>query len=348
MQRSKPGFTLVELLVVIAIIGILVSLLLPAVQSAREAARRMQCSNNLKQSALATHNYIDTYKVFPVGNWHGVFGSWLLHLLPYQEQSALYAGYQNSGGTQTFRTGGIRYGSPPNRPVTRTQLPVYTCPTDTITARPNIISGVTFHNYVANYGNTTRGRLSPYGVTSSGAPNKWGGAPFIEYIDLNPVGASISSFLSWIHTNRGSRGNAGITKVLLSEIRDGTSNTILLSECVQGREGELYGFAWWGGGCNFETLLPPNTSQPDVTEQSCVPSSDPIKNPLNPPCVNRVGASGNVVTTGAETHAARSRHPGGVQAAMTDGSVRFFGNSIALDTWRWLGSAWGSEPLGSF
>jgi prepilin-type processing-associated H-X9-DG protein len=185
-------------------------------------------------------------------------------------------------------------------------------------------------------------------VTSSGAPNNWGGAPFIEYIDLNPVGASMSSFLSWIHTNRGSRGNAGITKVLLSEIRDGTSNTILLSECVQGREGELYGFAWWGGGCNFETLLPPNTSQPDVTEQSCVASSDPLKNPLNPPCVNRRSASGNVVTTGAETHAARSRHPGGVQAAMTDGSVRFFGNSIALDTWRWLGSAWGGEPLGSF
>lgn len=297
----------------------------------------MQCSNNLKQIGLAVHNYHDTYKAFPVGNWHGVFGSFLVDILPFVEQTNLRAMYQNSGGTQTFRTGGIRYGSSQNLPVTRTQIPTYTCPTDGITARPNVFSGVTFHNYVANYGNTTRGRLSPYGTTSTGAPNFWGGAPMIEFIAPNT--GNWGAYYSWIHTD--------LTKLILmvtmADILDGTSNTLLFSETLQGRDTDLRGFAWWGGGAHFETLLSPNSSQPDVVEQNC--SAATRANRLNPPCVVRAGASGNVVTTGAETHAARSRHPGGVQCTLTDGSVRFITNSIALDTWRALGTAAGGETL---
>lgn len=339
MKRVKRGFTLVELLVVIAIIGILVGLLLPAVQAAREAARRMQCSNNLKQIGLGVHNYMSTYKeVLPAGSWHGVHGTWLVGLLPFIEQTALRNQYVNFGGVEFFRVpGGIRYGDVVNRVVTTKQIPTYTCPSDTITASPNINSGITFHNYVANYGNTTRGRLTPYGVTSTGAPNVWGGAPFIEYI--NPNTGNWQNYYSWIHTNL----NALKFKVKLSDVTDGTSNTLAFSECVQGRGGELSGFAWWGGGAHFETLLPPNTSQPDVVEQSCVTGVN--HDPLNPPCVNRDPASGNVVTTGAETHAARSRHVGGVQCTLVDGSVRFVSNSIALDVWRAMGSAAGAEVV---
>jgi len=94
MFRKRHGFTLVELLVVIAIIGILIALLLPAVQAAREAARRSQCTNNLKQIALAVHNYHDTYKVFPIGNWTTAYGTWLVSLLPFIEQQALADRYQ--------------------------------------------------------------------------------------------------------------------------------------------------------------------------------------------------------------------------------------------------------------
>jgi len=337
MKRFRLGFTLVELLVVIAIIGILVGLLLPAVQAAREAARRMQCSNNLKQIGLAVHNYMSaSQETLPIGSWHGVHGTWLVGLLPYIEQSAMFGLYVNSGGVQTFRTGGIRYGDVVNRVVTRQQLSAYTCPSDQVTANPNIISGITFHNYVANYGNTTRGRLSPYGVTSTGAPNVWGGAPFIEFINANT--GNWANYYSWIHTDLSKLK----FKSKLSDISDGTSNTLLFSECLQGQGGDLTGFAWWGGGAHFETYLAPNTSQPDVVEQSCATGTARI--PTNPPCIVRAGASGNIVgPNNAETRAARSRHTGGVQCTLADGSVRFISNSIALDIWRAAGSAAGGE-----
>ena len=97
MSRKRFAFTLVELLVVIAIIGILVSLLLPAVQAAREAARRMQCTNNLKQAGLAIHNYVDTYRAMPLGQYGCCWGTWLASILPYLEQSNLRANYQGHG-----------------------------------------------------------------------------------------------------------------------------------------------------------------------------------------------------------------------------------------------------------
>jgi len=281
---------------------------------------------------------VDTQNAFPIGSWHGVQGTWLVALLPYVDQMSMSKAYVGSGSVFTFRVaGGIRYGSTPNLPVVRKQLPVYSCPSDSVTADANVILGITFHNYVANYGNTTRGRLSPYGVTSSGAANNWGGAPFIEYIAPNTGGWA--NFYSWIHTDLSKPKYV----VKLSEVRDGTSTTLAFSECLQATGGDLSGFNWWGGGCHFETLLPPNTRQPDVVEQSCATGAARI--PTNPPCVVRAGASGNVVTTGAETHAARSRHQGGVHCSMADGSTRFVSNSVALDIWRALGSAAGRESV---
>jgi len=305
---------------------------LPAVQAAREAARRSQCINNLKQIGLAVHNYADTWKAFPAGNWHGVMGSWLVGLLPYIEQGALFERYENFGGVETFRTGGARYGSAVNLPVTRTQLAAYTCPSDSITASPSIYNGVTFHNYVANYGNTTRGRLSPYGTDTAGNPNRYAGAPFIEYINRNT--GNWANYYSWIEHD-----NLYITVVRLQDIPDGLSNTLAFSETVQGRLGDLRGFAWWGGGAHFETYLPPNTSEPDVLESAgyCRHTQDP----MNPPCTGRSG-------TNQETIAARSRHPGGVQAAFCDGSARFISETIHLDTWRWLGTGRGKEVLGPY
>jgi prepilin-type N-terminal cleavage/methylation domain-containing protein len=327
MNMRKSAFTLVELLVVIAIIGVLVAMLLPAVQSAREAARRSQCMNNLKQIGIAVQNYNDVWQALPPGCYHGVFGTWMLHILPQMEQRALHDFYVNSGGIATFRSGGIRYGGSQNLNVTRTLLPAFTCPSDVMarTSTAGLFSGITSHNYSANYGNTTRGRLSPIGVTSTGAPNNYWGAPFVEVMYQNTTDSTYYSYITF--------DQKFPPNTRMAEITDGTSNTLAVAETVKGHQGDLHGFAWWGGGAHFKTLRTPNSPTPDSMEASsyCVTA-----NKLNPPCVGR--SSGN-----EESIAARSRHPNGVQAVACDGSVRFFTNNIFLDTWRALGSAAGGE-----
>jgi len=316
MPGTKRGFTLVELLVVIAIIGVLVALLLPAVQAARESARRAQCSNNLKQIGLAMTQYADTYKgAFPVGEYACCWGTWLVGLLPYIEQKSLFDQYKFCGAMgdpDTTR----RYSGSQNLPVTRTQIQAYTCPSDSTTASPGIISGITFHNYVANHGSTTLARLATFGTLLNGQPNKFKGAPFIL----------VSSTTS----------NPQVVRY--ADVFDGLSNTMAFSETVQGHASDLRGFAWWNGGAHFEANLAPNSSQPDILEAItyCVKTD-----PYNPPC-------DGPTTANPENIAARSRHPSGIMAALCDGSVRFVPNSINLDVWRALSTAAGREPTGDF
>ena len=322
MAPKRQAFTLVELLVVIAIIGVLVALLLPAVQAARESARRSKCVNNLKQISLAVHNYENSHRTFPIGAYDCCYGTWLLSLLPYIEQGSLYQLYQRPGAMEGF--GGangadVRYGTAVNLPVTRTQITSYTCPSDTKSANLGIINGVTFHNYVANYGNTVRGRLNSQGET-------YGGAPFI--LVINPV--KVPGFVT---------DGKHPQFVKFADVTDGLSTTLAFSETVQGKGGDLRGFGWWGGGSHFEAFLTPNSPLPDRTEQSCTPSVR-----LNPPCANRVVGDPNL----EETIAARSRHPTGVHASMCDGSTRFVSNNIGQATWRGLGTAAGGDPVGDF
>ena len=329
------GFTLVELLVVIAIIGILVALLLPAVQAAREAARRMQCSNNLKQIGLAVHNYADANRTaFPASGYGCCWGTWLVTLLPYIEQASLRSQYQYCGALDDNDRGGAannsnsRYGGALNRPVTTQQIATYTCPSDTIRASRSVYSGITFHNYVANNGNTTVARTATLGYWSDGVtPNAYAMAPFV-----------------WITSKTSSP-----QVVKFQDISDGLSNTLLFGETVQGAYAsaasgrftagqDLRGFAWWHSGSHFETYLPPNSAAPDILESLiyCKP-----QNPANPPC-------DGPTTALPQTIAARSRHPGGVQVTLCDGSVRFIANSINLDTWRALGAAQDKRPLAEF
>jgi prepilin-type N-terminal cleavage/methylation domain-containing protein len=311
IKSLKRAFTLVELLVVIAIIGTLVALLLPAVQSAREAARRSQCSNNLRQLGLAVTQYADTFRgAFPVGSYSCCSGTWQVALLPYIEQKALFDQYKGYGqiGPKGELDVNARYSGANNQKVTNQTVKIYTCPSD-LKVAPH--GAITFHNYVGNHGNTTLGRKTPFGVQTNGSPNKHGRAPFIS--------VSNSTALPQV--------------VKLSDITDGLSSTLAFSETIKGQFGDLRGFGWWQGGSHFEAYLAPNSNQPDVTEQDqyCV-----NRRP-NSPCTGPTTAS-------PEGIAARSRHPGGVQVTLCDGAVKFITDNVNLDTWRFLSTASGREP----
>jgi prepilin-type N-terminal cleavage/methylation domain-containing protein len=323
MRCRRRAFTLIELLVVIAIIAVLIGLLLPAVQKVREAAARSACMNNLKQVGLAMHNYHDANGTLPYGEGPGnpsdpittrrgcCWGVWQTLILPYIEQDAMFKGYVNLGGNDikgmaiTGTSNRLRYGDSPNvERVTSQRLKVLTCPTDNpnpgaiTTTISGVVYAITSHNYVANYGNTNNYQVditSPVALKFLGAPFGW--APQI---------------------------------FKLTDIADGTSNTMLASETVQGIGSDLRGFSWWAPGAQFTTVYPPNTSSPDIVTQNC--NNQPAQ---NLPCVDNGGAW-NII-------AARSRHTGGVQAVMGDGSVRFVQQSIDINVWRALSTTRGGE-----
>ena len=173
LRTSRRAFTLIELLVVIAIIGVLIALLLPAVQSAREAARRAQCTNNLKQVGLAMHNYHDTFGSLAPGRKGCCWGTWQLFVLPQLEQVAAYNAFNFYGnnspeGQAAGADGNFRYFGVVNRTVANLDISAYLCPSDEGTNQANPITATMagtryeckFRNYATNMGNTTVTQLN--------------------------------------------------------------------------------------------------------------------------------------------------------------------------------------------
>jgi prepilin-type N-terminal cleavage/methylation domain-containing protein/prepilin-type processing-associated H-X9-DG protein len=319
LVRSRRAFTLIELLVVIAIIAVLIALLLPAVQAAREAARRAQCVNNLKQLGIAMHNYHDTNGTFPIGRQGSPRRTWTFGILSFVEQTTLYNAinfttdfYQRSNTTAII-----------------TNIAAFDCPSDP--GSSNIEEPTTPYPrakgvYTVNFGNaswdqdgSTKGTTKKYNPFT---PASTGPVP--------PPPWNITPYLPAPFASEKSYGVAAIT--------DGTSNTLLMSEVKIGvnkgnssdHRGDLIND---DRNCfEFHTYTTPNASYPDQMLGYCL-----YPNATNPPCVS-ISSSGSF-------NAARSFHPGGVNALMGDGSVRFVKDSVALITWRAAGSMQGSEVV---
>jgi len=316
----RRGFTLVELLVVIAIIGVLVALLLPAVQAAREAARRTRCKNNLKQLGLALHNYEGSHRCFPPGViWNSTTVTFTtprlnFHclLFPYIEQNNVYGIIDLTNFTGS--TGGAWFTTTANIPATTAPMPHLRCPTDNA-KRQYVQPTVQILYYRSNY----------FGV--------WHG---FQTTDVLPA--------SYDRSPTGSKAFFGANvPIRIADITDGTSNTVAIAEALGGMsETDARGFIW-GDQAAFQFLfaeLAPNSKLPDRcpnANQGCrsVANGDPFR-------------PWTAAATGAETCASRSLHAGGVHVLLADGSVRFVSDNINLSTWRSLLTIGSGETIGDF
>ena len=339
----RRGFTLFELLVVIAIVGILVGLLLPAVQAAREAARRMQCQNHLKQIRLAMHNYQSAHRCFPAGRMRNLIDgqgrcfSAYAHLLPFLEAATLYNRIDFNANPDDPAANGTALGQ---------TIQFFLCPSDSFRLlQSNVVNGVivdsAVHNYPLNTGTTYP--LSP----------------------RNPGGVAVTGVFfenSWLR---------------LADITDGTSSTVCVSETIKSEGGPTV----WDGAShtNGFVLTSGNdnaTSGPELTDYATDCHQSGLKlqqtrgsrwlygapghsmyNHRRTPNSAHVDCRGGLPHSNRTNYwwdrlsldvAARSRHPGGVHSLYCDGHVQFVGNSVDSSVWQALGSRHGGEVVGDY
>lgn len=330
MPSKRAGFTLIELLVVIAIIAVLIALLLPAVQQAREAARRSQCKNNMKQLGLALHNYHDVYNKFPMGGLAlgsgGAFSP-QARLLPYIDGA-------NLSNLINF---GLPYGDQPD--VSKNKVPTFHCPTDP-DIRPKL-SGNVITNWPISYAANAGEWLTWDAVNQKNGTGAFGQRvcmatrDFTDGLSNTVMLSEVKAFQPYLKTNSDpsdtstTPGSAAAVATLL-----GSSTGVKAtghSEWVEGRSPQF----------SFTTALGPNAKTPcsgSCTDTASVSYDD----------VDYLSNSEQAATSTWAVVTSRSHHVGIVQALLGDGAVRSISSNISLVTWRALGSRSGGEVLGEF
>jgi type II secretory pathway pseudopilin PulG len=307
--------------VVIAIIGVLIALLLPAVQAAREAARRMQCTNNQKQIVLAMHNYHDTQQSFPWGSRGILNGTWAIQVLPFIEKTQIANDYDWNSLTNLVLTGLI--------------IPTYSCPSDGNQNRSSWMA-IKTHNYVVCMGR--EGVFNPY--ADRPAPYD----PRNSLIDGITYGKESQYRAIFIASGYSSPATANTPAypitTTMEDVIDGTSNTVALSETVQSSPDgyDIRGLIWLGPACFFNTNQSPDSMEADICSIN-VASTGHVRHPLSA-CKPTDTSDGSSDYT---RMSARSWHVGGVNVGLADGSVRFVQDQINLTIWRAVGSTNGSE-----
>jgi prepilin-type N-terminal cleavage/methylation domain-containing protein len=326
-RAEARAFTLIELLVVIAIIAILIGLLLPAVQKIREAANRMKCSNNMKQLALACHNYNDTYSALPYAAYapwgasttyttsieSTVGPNWLIMILPFVEQDNLYRTYgTNIQNYTTWSTTGAAFNDQGWRDIGASVIKTFQCPSDGQQTTP--FSGFTTTSGLQWARGSYAANMGPYFATTMGT---YGGASPTQVLS-NGVGTITAGGVMCY--------NFGDTVGGLS-VEDGTSNTILVNHVRAGQTaGDIRG-TWALGliGASLTTGCPTN---------NCFGPNDSGNNSdVVGRCANSTNVSMGCATTGYAAANARAAHTGGINVGLADGSCRFIRNTIDMLTW---------------
>lgn len=354
---QRRGFTLIELLVVIAIIGVLIALLLPAVQAAREAARRAQCTNNLKQMGLAAANFESTNGVLPPAYgphpWEGggARATPAALVLQYLEQSAAYGAFNFEHNLN------LTGATSPNNTAQTQIVSAYVCPSDPSTAR--LLAGSSqlgYTNYFASVGASAANEAgSQYGFQEPNS-NKFG--VFTFRMNRGEPAALPDGRRNPKH--REVKGNP------LSMITDGTSNTALFAETLRSQavnnnasevpNNSLLTVKFLSGGGNFvgdeRYVLPIDKCRGagayiryrGQQYYRNLPTNNYYSHTMPPnyeyqDCMDESLTQGHI--------AARSRHPGGVNVVSVDGSVRFVKDSVNIEAWRALGTMAGGEVISS-